>query len=137
MPPGSAHAPILLDINRLFPLWHQRIRARAAHRDPVQPAPRVDGFCLAVDCLTAGCRGERTYAITALAGCYDGNRTVGVVLRRMRCANGCGKPDGRSMVGDRANAQRTCPTAPGGRYWDWRPGVSRPDGAEPPKRLIA
>jgi hypothetical protein len=55
------------------------------------PLRELTGFCLAVDCLTPGCRGERVYSITALAACYDGKATVGDVLRMMRCA-GCGKP---------------------------------------------
>jgi hypothetical protein len=55
------------------------------------PLREFTGFCLAVDCLTPGCRGERTYSITALAACYGGKQTVSGVMRLMRCA-GCGKP---------------------------------------------
>ena len=57
------------------------------------PLRELTGFCLAGDCLTSDCRGERTYSIMALAACYDGKATVGDVLRMMRCA-GCGKPVG-------------------------------------------
>jgi hypothetical protein len=32
------------------------------------PLRELTGFCLAVDCLTAGCRGERIYSITGLHG---------------------------------------------------------------------
>jgi hypothetical protein len=54
------------------------------------PLSELSGFCLAVDCLTPGCTGERTFAITDLATFYGGQRTVGDVLRRMRCAGVCG-----------------------------------------------
>jgi len=43
------------------------------------------GFYLAVDCLDPYCRGERNLAVTSF---YKG-RTVGEVLRRMRCSGGC------------------------------------------------
>ena len=75
----------------------KRIRSRAANCDPIQPLAGIDGFCLAVDCLTPGCRGERVYSITALAACYDGKATVGGVLRLMQCA-GCGKPVGAAWL---------------------------------------
>jgi hypothetical protein len=61
------------------------------------PLRELTGFCLAVDCLTPGCRGERVYSITALAACYDGKATVGGVLRLMQCA-GCGKPVGAAWL---------------------------------------
>jgi hypothetical protein len=44
---------------------------------------------LAVDCLTSGCARERTFAAAELASFYGAQRTVGEVLRRMRCAGGC------------------------------------------------
>ena len=44
------------------------------------------GLYLAVDCLAAGCSGERTFAIAELAGFYGWDRTVGQVLRQMRCS---------------------------------------------------
>ena len=50
----------------------------------------LSGFCLVVDCLTPGCGGERTFAMSDLAGIYGVGRTVGDVLRRMRCSGGCG-----------------------------------------------
>jgi hypothetical protein len=53
------------------------------------------GFYLAVDCLTAGCGGERTFAVAELASFYGEDKTVGGVLRRMRCGAGCG---GRVMA---------------------------------------
>jgi hypothetical protein len=53
------------------------------------PLTEFRGFCLAVDCLTDGCRGERSYTMAALAACYSGRWTVGEALRRMRCG-GCG-----------------------------------------------
>jgi len=40
---------------------------------------------LAVDCQSGGCGGERTFAVSDLANFYSG-RTVGEVLRRMRCS---------------------------------------------------
>jgi hypothetical protein len=50
----------------------------------------LGGFCLAVDCVAPECGGERSYAVAALASFYGPGRTVGAVLRRMRCAGGCG-----------------------------------------------
>ena len=54
------------------------------------PLRELDGFRLAVDCRSAGCRGERTYLVAELATSFGANTTVGEVLRRMRCAHGCG-----------------------------------------------
>ncbi len=54
------------------------------------PLVELTGFCLAVDCLTPGCSGERMFAVTELAGFYSGQTTVGEVLRRMRCSGDCG-----------------------------------------------
>ena len=61
------------------------------------PLRESTGFCLAVDCLTPGCRGERVYSVTALAACYSGKQTVRSVMRLMRCA-GCGKPVGAAWL---------------------------------------
>jgi hypothetical protein len=65
-------------------------------------APRLlselSGFCLAVDCLTADCGGERTFAMSDLAGFYGTSRTVGDVLRRMRCSGGCGGRAGAAWL---------------------------------------
>jgi hypothetical protein len=68
------------------------------------PLRELTGFCLAVDCLTPGCRGERTYSITALTACYDAKQTVSSVMRLMRCT-GCGKPVGAAwlVTGPRLN----------------------------------
>jgi len=41
------------------------------------PLTELTGFCLAVDCLTPGCSGERTFAVTDLAHFYGGQATVG------------------------------------------------------------
>jgi hypothetical protein len=54
------------------------------------PLHELTGFCLAVDCLASECRGERSYAIADLARFCGSDRTVGEVLRRMRCSRGCG-----------------------------------------------
>jgi hypothetical protein len=54
------------------------------------PLSELSGFCLVVDCLVRGCGGERTFAVADLAGFYGAGRTVGDVLRRMRCSGGCG-----------------------------------------------
>ena len=59
------------------------------------PLREMHGFRLAVDCRSAGCRGERTYLIVELARAFGANVTVGEVLRRMRCTHGCG---GRVLV---------------------------------------
>ena len=50
----------------------------------------LTGFYLAVDCLAPGCSGERTFAVAELMVFYGRQRTVGDVLRRMRCSRGCG-----------------------------------------------
>jgi hypothetical protein len=50
---------------------------------------QLTGFCLSVDCLTPGCRGERAFAIGDLARIYGPSVTVGEVLRRMKCGFGC------------------------------------------------
>jgi hypothetical protein len=49
----------------------------------------LGGFYLAVDCLTLGCPGERTFAIGDLARSYGGSMTVGQAIQRMRCSAGC------------------------------------------------
>jgi hypothetical protein len=54
------------------------------------PLHELTGFCLAVDCLAPDCGGERAYPVAQLAGFYGRDRTVAEVLRRMRCAGGCG-----------------------------------------------
>jgi hypothetical protein len=46
-------------------------------------------FYLTVDCRSAGCRGERAFAVAELAAFYK-DRTVGEVLWLMRCSRGCG-----------------------------------------------
>jgi hypothetical protein len=54
------------------------------------PLHELTGFYLAVDCLTPGCSGERTFAVAGLLVFYGKRITVGDVLRRMRCSRGCG-----------------------------------------------
>jgi hypothetical protein len=54
------------------------------------PLHELTGFYLAVDCLTPGCNGERTFAIAELASFYSRGCTVGQLLRRMRCSRACG-----------------------------------------------
>jgi hypothetical protein len=54
------------------------------------PLHELTGFCLAVDCLASSCGGERTFAVAELANFYGRDRTVGKVLRRMRCSGACG-----------------------------------------------
>ena len=53
------------------------------------------GFVLAVDCLTAGCRRERAYAVHELAGVHGRGMTVTQAIRRMRCAE-CGEKPPRA-----------------------------------------
>ena len=55
-----------------------------------RPLHELTGFYLAVDCLAVECRGERTFAIADLASFYGWDRTVGQVLRQMRCSRACG-----------------------------------------------
>jgi hypothetical protein len=54
------------------------------------PLSELTGFNLAVDCLSPGWSRERTFALADLATFYGGGRTVGDVLRRMRCSDACG-----------------------------------------------
>ena len=54
------------------------------------PLSELTGFNLSVDCLSPGCARERTFAVTDLASFYGDSRTVGEVLRRMRCSGACG-----------------------------------------------
>jgi hypothetical protein len=53
------------------------------------PLHQLTGFYLAVDCRSTSCGGERSFAISDLAAFYK-SRTVGEVLRLMRCSRGCG-----------------------------------------------
>src|SRR3954469_189188 len=49
------------------------------------PLHQLTGFYLAADCRSTGCGGERAFAVAELAAFYK-DRTVGEVLRLMRCA---------------------------------------------------
>jgi hypothetical protein len=53
------------------------------------PLRQLTGFYLSVDCRSTGCGGQRAFAISDLASFYEG-RSVGEVLRLMRCSRGCG-----------------------------------------------
>ena len=53
------------------------------------PLHQLTGFYLSVDCGTTSCGGQRAFAISDLAAFYK-DRTVGEVLRLMRCSRGCG-----------------------------------------------
>jgi hypothetical protein len=66
------------------------VRPRATGSDPrpVSPLHELTGFYLTVDCLAPDRARERTFAVAA--SFYGGQRTVGEVLRRMRCSSGCG-----------------------------------------------
>jgi hypothetical protein len=82
-------------MNLVFPLRSPMAAANASARGQraailASPLSELSGFCLVVDCLTAGCGGERTFAASDLAGFYGVGRAVGDVLRRMRCSGGCG-----------------------------------------------
>ena len=67
----------------------ERIGSGPTCSDHGQPLHQLTGFYLTVDCRSVGCCGERTFAISDLAGFYK-DRTVGEVLRLMRCSRGCG-----------------------------------------------
>ena len=54
------------------------------------PLHELTGLYLAVDCRAPGCRGERRFAVAELANFYGKDRTVGEILRRMRCSGACG-----------------------------------------------
>jgi hypothetical protein len=51
----------------------------------------LDSFKLTVDCGTSGCLGERSYRIAELGGLPRRWRTLGSLLRRLRCRR-CGRP---------------------------------------------
>ncbi len=53
------------------------------------PLRDMTGMYLAVDCGAPDCRGERTYAVAALARSYGEAMTMAGMIQRMRCA-GCG-----------------------------------------------
>ncbi len=53
------------------------------------PLHQPTGFYLTIDGRSACCGGERTFAISDLASIYK-DRTVGDVLRLMRCSRACG-----------------------------------------------
>jgi hypothetical protein len=79
----------------MFPLCSVMAAANAsprAQRSAILASPlhELTGFCLEVDCLAVGCRRNRTFAIAELASFYGRDRTVGEVLRRMRCSGECG-----------------------------------------------
>jgi hypothetical protein len=79
-PPCSAYVLIMAAANASARGQRAAILASPLHE--------LTGFYLAVDCLTSDCARERTFAVAELA--YGSQRTVGEVLRRMRCAGGCG-----------------------------------------------
>ncbi len=54
------------------------------------PLHELTAFYIALDCLTPGCSGERTFAISDLVSFYGRDTTVSEVLRRMRRSGGCG-----------------------------------------------
>jgi hypothetical protein len=76
----------------MFPRRLCRQRLAHGQRAAILASPlhELTGFYLAVDCLTSGCGRERTFAIAELASFYGTQRTVGEVLRRMRCSSCCG-----------------------------------------------
>ncbi len=55
----------------------------------------LEGFNLAIDCRTPGCRGERVYAVAGLSSFYGAKVTVAQALHRMRCRE-CGKKPPRA-----------------------------------------
>jgi hypothetical protein len=84
-----------LDMKLVFPLRSPMAAANASARGQraailASPLSELSGFCLVVDCLAPDCGGERTFSVSDLAGFYGASRTVGDVLRRMRCSGGCG-----------------------------------------------
>ena len=67
-------------------------RGIAVDNDPPSTSPlhELTGLYLAVDCRAPGCNGERRFAVAELANFYGKDRTVGEILRRMRCSGACG-----------------------------------------------
>src|ERR1700722_7978189 len=52
------------------------------HAILASPLGELTGFVLVVDCGGAQCAGERSYALTALAACYEPGVTVGKACAR-------------------------------------------------------
>jgi hypothetical protein len=52
------------------------------------PLAELSGAALVIDCLSAGCAGERRVLIRDLAGVYGRQQTLAEALQRMRCT-GC------------------------------------------------
>ena len=75
----------------MFPAWLPPTPPPRGQRVAIMASPihELTGFYLAVDCRSANCRGERTFAIAELAAFYKA-ATVGDVLRRLRCSGTCG-----------------------------------------------
>jgi hypothetical protein len=68
----------------------QRLCPWSAGRDPRQFAVGTDGLQSDGRLPQSGLARERTFAVADLASFYGGSRTVGDVLRRMRCSAVCG-----------------------------------------------
>jgi hypothetical protein len=92
---------------------------RAAILD--SPPSELTGFNLMVDYLSPGCARERTFAVADLATFYGGSRTVGDMLRRMRCSGACGGRVGAAWL---VTVERSHQTAPYGVVGAGSAGVS-------------
>lgn len=93
VPRGVAREATRPSINVLymFTLMAAANASPRAQRSAIiaSPLTALTGFLLTVDCRSAQCRGERSFAIAELAA-FSKEATVGEVLRRMRCSGGCG-----------------------------------------------
>src|ERR1700722_17292334 len=83
---------ILADVPSMFLPMAAANASPRAQRSAILASPlhAQTGFCVEVDCLAEGCRRDRMFAVSELASFYGRDRTVGEVLRRMRCSGGCG-----------------------------------------------
>ena len=84
----------------MFSTWPPPTPPPAGSGLPYSPARcRSLLGCLVVDCLTAGCDGERTFAVADLAGFYGAGRTAGDVLRQRRRGAGVILVPGAPVLG--------------------------------------
>jgi hypothetical protein len=84
------------------------------------PLHELTGFYLAVDCLTPGCNGERTFAIAELASFYGRDCTVGEGAAPHALLEGLWRSRRGSVAGDGADPQCSGQTAGGCRSWGRR-----------------
>jgi hypothetical protein len=91
------------------PLVSQRLAILAS------PLSELTGFCLAVNCLSLGCAGERTFTIAELSNFYGGQNHRRPGRAQDAAPWRMSRPGGSRVAGHRTSAKskHPCPTAPG------------------------